>query len=141
MSLQLYNTLTKRKEEFQPLEPGRVSMYNCGPTVYSYAHIGNFASFLMADVLRRHLEYSGYEVKQVMNITDVGHLTDDADADGEDKLEKAARARKVDPWEIAKEFEAAFHEDRKELNLLEAHAYPRATQHVPDMIQVLVGKE
>ncbi len=135
MTLQLYNTLTKKKEEFRTLVPGRVKMYNCGPTVYSYAHIGNFASFLMADLLRRYLEYSGYEVDQIMNITDVGHLTEDdvADAQGEDKLEKAARERKVDPWEIAREFEDAFHDDRRRLNLLEARAYPRATDHIPEM--------
>ena len=116
-------------------------MYNCGPTVYSFAHIGNFASFVMGDVLRRYLEYSGYEVDQVMNITDVGHLTEDdvADAQGEDKLEKAARERKLDPWQIAREFEDAFHEDRKRLNLLEARCYPRATDHVPEM-QEMIGE-
>ena len=90
MTLCVYNTLTKRKEAFEPLDPPRVRMYNCGPTVYSYAHIGNFASFVLADLLRRYLDYSGYEVTQIMNITDVGHLTEDdvADARGEDKLEK-----------------------------------------------------
>ncbi len=137
LSLQLYNTLTKRKEEFRPIEPGLVKMYNCGPTVYSFAHIGNFASFLTADVLRRYLEYSGFEVRQVMNITDVGHLTDDADSGGEDKLEKAARERKVDPWQIAREFEAAFHEDRRRLNLLDALEYPRATDHIPEMLEMI----
>ena len=141
MSLQLYNTLTKRKEEFRPIEPGRVKMYNCGPTVYSYAHIGNFSSFLMADLLRRYLEYSGFDVDQVMNITDVGHLTEDdvADARGEDKLEKAARERRLDPWQIAREFEDAFQEDRRRLNLLDARAYPRATDHVPEM-QVMISE-
>ena len=132
MSLKLYNTLTREKEAFEPLRPGKVSMYNCGPTVYSYAHIGNFASFLMADLLRRYLEYSGYEVEQVMNITDVGHLTEDdaADAQGEDKLEKKAREEKTDPWAIARKYEDAFHEDRKALNMLEASRYPRATEHI-----------
>ena len=81
MTLKLYNTLTKREEEFKPIETGRVTMYNCGPTVYSFAHIGNFASFVMGDLLRRYLEYSGYEVTQIMNITDVGHLTEDEVAD------------------------------------------------------------
>jgi cysteinyl-tRNA synthetase len=139
MALELYNTLTKRKDRFDPLEPGRVRMYNCGPTVYSYAHIGNFASFLMADVLRRYLEYSGYHVTQVMNITDVGHLTvdDQADAQGEDKLEKKAREEKKDPWEIARYYEEAFHEDRRRLNLLDAHRYPRATDHIPEMIALI----
>ncbi len=137
MSLRLYNTLTKRKDEFRPIEPPLVKMYNCGPTVYSFAHIGNFASFLTADVLRRYLEYSGYEVRQVMNITDVGHLTDDADSEGEDKLEKAARERKIDPWKIAREFEDAFHEDRRRLNLLDALEYPRATDHIAEMIEMI----
>jgi cysteinyl-tRNA synthetase len=139
MTLQIYNTLTKRKETFEPLEPGRVKMYNCGPTVYSYAHIGNFASFLLADLLRRYLEYSGFEVQQIMNITDVGHLTEDdvADAQGEDKLEKKAREEKKDPWEIARFYEEAFHEDRKHLNLLPAHGYPRATEHIAEMIALI----
>jgi cysteinyl-tRNA synthetase len=139
MALQVYNTLAKRKEPFEPLEPRRVRMYNCGPTVYSYAHIGNFASFLLADLLRRHLEYSGFEVLQVMNITDVGHLTEDnvADARGEDKLEKKAREERKDPWEIARFYEDAFHEDRSLLNLLPAHHYPRATDHIPEMIEMI----
>jgi cysteinyl-tRNA synthetase len=139
MTLHVYNTLTRRKEAFAPLEPGKVRMYNCGPTVYSYAHIGNFASFLMADLLRRTLEYTGFEVLQVMNITDVGHLTEDniADARGEDKLEKKAREEKKDPWEIARFYEAAFHEDRERLNLLPAHHYPRATEHIPEMLQLI----
>ncbi len=139
MALQVYNTLTKKKELFEALEPGRVRMYNCGPTVYSFAHIGNFASFLLADLLRRYLEYSGYAVTQIMNITDVGHLTEDniADARGEDKLEKKAREEKKDPWEIARFYEDAFHADRKLLNFREAHRYPRATEHVPEMIEII----
>jgi cysteinyl-tRNA synthetase len=139
MSLQVYNTLTKRKEPFEPLEPGRVRMYNCGPTVYGYAHIGNFASFLLADLLRRHLEYSGLQVLQIMNITDVGHLTEDdlADARGEDKLEKKAREEKKDVWEIARFYENAFREDVKALGLKEADSYPRATDHIPEMIAMI----
>ena len=91
MALRIYNTLTKKKEDFEPLEAGKVRMYNCGPTVYNRQHIGNFRAFLFADVLRRWLEYSGLEVLQVMNITDVGHLTDDGDMEGEDKIEAQAR--------------------------------------------------
>lgn len=138
--MRLYNTLTKRKEEFVPLKPGHVGMYNCGPTVYSFAHIGNFASFLMGDVLRRYLEYSGYSVKQIMNITDVGHLTEDdvADAQGEDKMAKAARERQLTIEDIAQEYETAFHEDRRRLNCLDAHEYPRATEHVKEMIEMIV---
>src|SRR5262245_2124135 len=139
MALQVYNTLTKRKEPFLPLVPGKVRMYNCGPTVYSFAHIGNFASFLLADLLRRHLEYSGCEVLQVMNITDVGHLTEDnvADARGEDKLEKKAREEKKNPFEIARFYEQAFHEDRVRLRLVPAHRYPRATEHIPEMLAMI----
>ncbi|MBN1443277.1 MAG: cysteine--tRNA ligase [Planctomycetes bacterium] len=139
MTLQLYNTLGRTKQPFEPLEEGRVRMYNCGPTVYSFAHLGNFASFLLADVLRRYLEYSGLEVVQVMNITDVGHLTQDdlANAQGEDKLEKAAREERKDPFQIARFYEEAFHEDRKILNLLPAAVYPRATEHIPEMIALI----
>ena len=139
MPLELYNTLSKRKETFAPIEPGVVRMYNCGPTVYSYAHIGNFASFLLADLLRRYLEYSGYRVLQIMNITDVGHLTVDnvADAQGEDKLERKAREEKKDPWQIARFYEEAFHADRRLLNLAEAHQFPRATDHIPEMIALI----
>ncbi len=136
MPLTLYNTLTNRKEEFVPVEPGKVKMYNCGPTVYMYAHIGNFRSFMLADLLRRYLEYKGYEVDQVMNITDVGHLTSDAD-EGEDKLEKAARTEKKDPWQIAEFYMNAFFEDIDALGLKRAKVYPRATEHVGDMIQTV----
>ena len=140
MPIQFYNTLTKKKEVFEPLDAsGRVRMYNCGPTVYSYTHIGNFASFLLADLIRRYLEYAGHEVVQIMNITDVGHLTDDdqADAQGEDKLEKKAREENRTAWDIAKEYEEAFHEDAEKLNLLKAHEYPRATDHVDEMIEII----
>src|SRR6056297_1792691 len=88
--MKIYNTLGNKKEEFKPINSDQVTMYNCGPTVYDYAHIGNWRSFLVADFLKRTLEYIGYDVKQVMNLTDVGHLTDDADQ-GEDKVEKRAR--------------------------------------------------
>src|SRR5438270_8777016 len=93
--LRLYNTLSKREEPFEPLEPGHVRMYNCGPTVYNQAHIGNMSAYMLADLLRRTFEYAGYRVTQVVNITDVGHMTVDdvADARGEDKLEAAARAQ------------------------------------------------
>ncbi|MFH1732074.1 MAG: cysteine--tRNA ligase [Planctomycetota bacterium] len=133
MTMQLYNTLTNRKEEFVPLEPGKVRMYNCGPTVYMYAHIGNFRSFMLADLLRRFFEYKGLDVNQVMNITDVGHLTSDAD-DGEDKLEKAAREEAKDPWQIAEFYMNAFFDDIDALNIRRATVYPRATEHVGDMI-------
>ncbi len=135
MSFQLFNTLTKKKEVFTPLSQ-QVTMYNCGPTVYSTAHIGNFASYLMADMIRRYLEYKGFSVKQVMNITDVGHLVSDADS-GEDKLEKAAREEKLDPLAIAKKYEEMFHRDRKRLKILDAFCYPRASDHVAEQITIV----
>jgi len=130
------NTLTRRKEPFEPFEPGRVRMYNCGPTVYNYATIGNFRAFVFADVLRRALEYFGYEVTQVMNITDVGHMVHDAD-EGEDKMLKAAREEKKDPWQIAEFYMRAFFEDIDRLNIQRAHHYPRATEHIPEMISMI----
>jgi len=135
-TVRVYNTLTRRKEEFEPLEPGKVRMYNCGPTVYWYATVGNFRAFIFADVLRRYLEYQGYEVTQIMNITDVGHLTEDAE-DGEDKLEKSAREQKKDPWQIAGFYEKAFFEDIDALRIQRARAYPRATAHVGEMIALV----
>ena len=96
MSFEVYNSLTRQKEVFQPLEPGVVRMYNCGPTVYSRAHIGNFRAFLFADLLRRWLEHSGLVVRQVMNVTDVGHLTDEMAGAGEDRANPAERAGEID---------------------------------------------
>ena len=136
MALTFYNTLTNRKEEFAPVEPGTVRMYNCGPTVYMFPHIGNFRAFMLADLLRRYFEYKGLEVTQVMNITDVGHLTDDAD-EGEDKLEEAARKEKKDPWQIAAFYTDAFFEDIDALNIRRATHYPRATEHVEEMIETV----
>lgn len=140
--LKLFNTLTKQKTIFQPLEKGKVKMYNCGPTVYDYAHIGNWRSFLLADLLRRHLEFSGYEVKQIMNITDVGHLTQDdiGQADtGEDKMLKAALKEKKEPLEIAKFYTQVFFQDGKSLNIKKATYYPQATKHIPQMIKIIEG--
>ncbi|MBN2490963.1 MAG: cysteine--tRNA ligase [Planctomycetes bacterium] len=134
MAIQFFNTLTGRKEPFQPLEPGRVRMYHCGPTVYDYAHIGNFRSFLLADLLRRHLEYRGFAVTQVMNLTDVGHIRDDAD-EGEDKLEARARRERQDPWALAEHYIRAFFEDLDVMGVRRAQVYPRATEHIPDMIR------
>lgn len=138
MALQLYNTLTRSKEEFQSLEPGKVRMYSCGPTVYNYAHIGNLRSYIFADILRRTLEYFGYEVPNVMNVTDVGHLTSDQDV-GEDKMEKEAKQSGKDIWEIAKYFEGVFFDDLKRLNIKQPAVKCRATEHIDDMI-ALVAK-
>ena len=114
-------------------------MYNCGPTVYKRQHIGNFRAFLMADLLRRTFEMLGLRVTQIMNITDVGHLTEDdvADASGEDKLQKEAARRSLDPWQIAREEEENFKADLAVLRIQPAHHYPRATDHVPEMIAMI----
>jgi cysteinyl-tRNA synthetase len=137
MQLRFYNSLTKNIEDFVPREPGKVSLYNCGPTVYKRQHLGNMRRFLFSDTLRRTLEYAGLEVKEITNITDVGHLTqDDADA-GEDKLEKAARERKKTPQDIAQEQIALFLQDMRDLNIQPAHFYPRASQHIPQMLDII----
>ena len=138
MTLVLFNTLTREKQPFRPLEPGVVRMYNCGPTVYNRQHVGNLRAFLFADVLRRGLEYRGFEVRQVMNITDVGHLTDDAD-EGEDKLEKRAREEQLDPWQISRENAASFLADLRTLGVQPAMEYPRATDHIPEMVELIDG--
>jgi cysteinyl-tRNA synthetase len=138
MTLKLTNSLTGKKEEFVPLVPGEVRMYNCGPTVYNYAHVGNLRAFLTADVLRRLLEARGFAVRQVMNITDVGHMTlDDIRDAGEDKMAVAARRLGKDPWQVAAFYTKAFHEDLKVLNFLVAESYPRATESIPEMIAMV----
>jgi len=138
--LKLYNTLTNQKEEFEPINPGKVNMYSCGPTVYSYIHIGNLRAYITADTLRRYLEYRGFEVRQIKNITDVGHLTDD-DVDqgdsGDDKMLKAAKKEKKTPTEIARFYENYAKETEQEMNILPAQFFPRATEHIPQMISLI----
>ncbi|TAN33019.1 cysteine--tRNA ligase [Patescibacteria group bacterium] len=134
--LQLFNTLIRKTEEFVPLKKGRAGLYTCGPTVYNYAHIGNLRAYVFEDVLKRVLLYDKYKVKHVMNITDVGHLTDDGDA-GEDKMEKGARREGKTAWEIAKFYENAFKNDLKNLNILPADKYPRATEHIKNQIALI----
>ena len=136
MSIEFYNTLTRKREKFEPIEAGKVKMYSCGPTVYSHPHIGNFRSFLVADLLKRFLEFKGFEVIHVMNITDVGHLLDDAD-EGADKLEEAARKQKTDPLEIAKIYTESFMTASKLLNIKPADRYPKATEHIGEMIEMV----
>ena len=136
MALKIYNSLTRKKEIFRPLEKGHVKMYVCGPTVYDFAHIGNFRTYVFEDLVRRYLEYKNYKVKFVMNITDVGHLTSDADT-GEDKIEQAAKKQKKDPYQIAKFYEKVFLEDIEKLNIKKAHAYPRATEHIQEIIKLI----
>ncbi|MGM5480204.1 MAG: cysteine--tRNA ligase [Nanobdellota archaeon] len=142
MVFHLYNSMTNKVEEFKSVKKNHVRMYNCGPTVYGFASIGNFRTFVVCDLLRRFLEYKGYKVTQVMNITDVGHLTDDGD-DGEDKLEVSARKEKKHPLEIAQFYTDAFLKDWKTLNMKEPEYRPRATEVVEEiiaMIKVLLEK-
>ncbi len=136
MSFVVYNTLAREKQEFRSLEAGRVRMYNCGPTVYGRQHIGNFRTFLFADMLRRWLEYLGYEVDQVMNITDVGHLVHDEDA-GEDKIEAQAAREKKDPFEISRHYTELFLQDARDLGVREPMARPRATDLIPQMVEMV----
>ncbi|MEQ1849217.1 MAG: cysteine--tRNA ligase [Candidatus Peribacteraceae bacterium] len=136
MPLTLYNTLTKREEVFVPADPKRVTMYTCGPTVYGRPHIGNYASFLCADLLRRWLEVSGYTVEHVKNITDVGHLVRDADT-GEDKIQKEAEKEKIDPLEVAARYTDQYLEDERSLGLLEPASRPRATEYVEAMLAII----
>lgn len=134
MNIKLYNTLTRKEENFTPLEGNEVRIYSCGPTVYSYAHIGNFRSYVFMDNLRRVLKYNGYNLKHVMNITDVGHLESDAD-EGEDKMEKAARKENKNPYEIAEFYTKAFFEDMDKLNIDRPEIIAKATEHIPEMLE------
>lgn len=134
MSLKLYNTLTRKKEEFKPLEGNEVRMYSCGPTVYSFAHIGNFRAYVFMDTLRRVLKANEYTLKHVMNITDVGHLESDAD-EGEDKMEKAAKKENKDPYEIATFYTDIFFRDMGRLNIEKPEIIAKATEHIDDMLE------
>ncbi len=153
--LELYNTLTKRKEPFKPIKDKVVLMYDCGPTVYGKPHLGNLARYIMSDILVRYLEYKGYKVKRVMNITDVGHLTKDdlsTSDEGEDKIIAQAKKEGKGPQEIARAYEKEFFKAAKKLNLKIADAYDiekgtiknnnrtiiaRATEHIPEMIEMI----
>ncbi|MBQ9134024.1 MAG: cysteine--tRNA ligase [Clostridia bacterium] len=132
----LYNTLTRRRDEFVPNEPGKVKMYTCGPTVYHYAHIGNLRSYIMEDVLEKYLRYIGYDVTRVMNITDVGHLSSDADT-GEDKMLKGARREHKTVMEIAKFYTDAFFADCKKLNIKVPDVVAPATSCIDEFIRVI----
>ncbi len=135
-----YNTLSKNKDSFQPLNPGKVGMYVCGPTVYDYAHVGNIRAYVFSDTLRRVLEDEGYEVRMIKNITDVGHLTDDDIAQGdsgEDKMIRKALKEQKTPLEIALFYEDYFHGMEKAMNILPAHYFPRATKHIQEIIRMV----
>lgn len=136
MTLRLRDTLTRAIQAVEPAEPGRVRMYTCGPTVYRYAHVGNLRSYLLADLIRRTLVHHGLEVLHVKNVTDVGHLRDERFDRGEDKMLVAAGLEARTPAEIAAAYEAAFHADEALVNILPAHVFPRATEHIADMIDL-----
>jgi cysteinyl-tRNA synthetase len=138
--LRLYDNYTRSLRDFEPLRPGMVGMYTCGPTVYDYQHIGNFRTFLFEDVLRRVLEWNGYAVRHVMNITDVGHLTSDADT-GEDKMEKGARRTGKSAWEIAELYTGAFLDDMHALNIENPTILCRATDHIREQIAFIADIE
>lgn len=134
--MKIYNSATRQKEEFKTIEPGKVRMYTCGPTVYNYAHIGNLRSYIMEDILEKYLKWSGFDVKRVMNITDVGHLSSDADT-GEDKMLKGARREKKTVMEIARFYTDAFFEDCKKLNISIPETVVPATTCIDDFINMI----
>ncbi len=136
--MQLYNSLTRKKENFKENVPGKVNMYTCGATVYHFAHIGNLRSYIMEDVLEKHLRYSGYDVKRVMNITDVGHLSSDADT-GEDKMLKGAKRENKSVMDIAKFYTDAFFEDCKKLNIKTPDVVEPATNCIHEFITMVQG--
>ena len=136
MAIQFFDTYTRTTREFQPLQPPEVGLYTCGPTVYDYAHIGNLRTYIFEDILRRTLEFNGYRVKHVMNITDVGHLVSDADS-GEDKMEKGSRRTGKSAWEIAEFYTQAFRQDLKHLNIQEPVIWCKATDHIAEQINLI----
>lgn len=136
MSLRLYNYLKRKKELFRPLKKGRVGLYTCGPTVYNYQHIGNYRTYIFEDILRRTLEYSGYHVRHIMNVTDVGHLTDDADT-GEDKLEIGARRERKTVWDIAKFYANDFFKNLEKLNVERPRVIAPATKYIQKQISLI----
>lgn len=136
MTLRFRDTLSRAVRPLVPIENGRIRMYTCGPTVYRFAHVGNLRTFLLADLIRRVVLYHGIEVLHVQNITDVGHLRDERFDQGEDRMLVAAGLEGRSAAEIADAYEAAFHEDAARINLLPAHEYPRATEHIPEMLEL-----
>ncbi len=134
--MRLYNTLTRHVDEVEPVEPGHVKMYACGPTVYRYAHLGNLRTFMLADQIRRALEFEGLEVTQIMNITDVGHMTDESSPEAVDKMLLAVEDEGLQPLEIAQKYEEAFHEDAEAVGIRPADRYPKATEHIAEMVEL-----
>jgi cysteinyl-tRNA synthetase len=136
MKLRLYDTYTRSLRDFEPLRSSEVGMYACGPTVYDYAHIGNLRTYIFEDILRRVLEFNGFIVKHVMNITDVGHLTSDADT-GEDRMEKGSQRTGQSAWEIAEIYTQEFKMDLQRLNVQMSDIWCRATDHIPEQIEFI----
>ncbi len=135
MALKVYNYRTRQKEEFKPLHEGRVGIYVCGLTVYDHAHIGHAKAYVSFDVVVRYLRYLGYKVRYVQNITDVGHLTGDAD-EGEDKVGRKARLEQLEPMEVAEYYTRSYFEDMDALNVTRPDISPRASGHVPEQIEL-----
>lgn len=134
--LKVYNALSREKEEFKPLETGKVGMYVCGPTVYDHCHLGHGRGYVAMDIIRRYLEYSGYEVRFIMNYTDVGHLVDNAEI-GEDKIQLKSKREKIDPMEIVEIYIQSAKEDFQELNIKPANFFPRPTQYISQIIKFI----
>ncbi|MEP7059284.1 MAG: cysteine--tRNA ligase [Actinomycetota bacterium] len=134
--MRLYNSLTRQVEDVVPSEPGHVKMYSCGPTVYRYAHLGNLRTFMLGDLVRRVLELEGLRVTQIMNITDVGHMTDESSPEALDKMLLAMEDEGLSPTEIAQKYTTAVFEDAAELGIRPADGYPKATEHVPEMVEM-----
>ena len=137
MTIQLFNSATRTVEPFTPLKAGHLRVYNCGPTPYDYQHIGNLYGYIAADVVRRTFEYNGFTVRQVMNVTDVGHLVGDADTAGADKMAIGAEREGIDPLKMAEKFTEQFMVDRRKLNILDPHVVAKATDNVPEMISLI----
>src|SRR5581483_10785064 len=134
--MRLYNSLTRKIEEFEPINPPNVGMYACGMTVYDYAHIGHGRKYVTDDILKRTLTYLGYKVKHVQNVTDVGHLVSDAD-EGEDKLEKGALKFEKTVWEVAEFFTKNFYESMDKLNIIRPDVIAKATDNIPEQIELI----
>src|SRR6266849_1899709 len=137
--MKIYNTLTRHIEEIIPIEAGKIKMYSCGPTVYRYIHSGTLRTFTMADWLRRDFEYRGLEVLHVKNITDVGHMRQEMVDRGEDKVLAQARKEGKTSLQIAQFYTDAFHQDEAKLNIEPATIFPRATEHIAEMIDIIQG--
>src|SRR6476620_3241427 len=135
--MRLYDSLTRTLREVAPVEPGRgVKMYACGPTVYRYAHLGNLRSFMLYDLIRRALELEGFKVEEAMNITDVGHMTDESSAQAVDKMQLAIEDEGLTPGQIAQKYTDAVFDDARALGIRPADLYPKATEHIQEMIDL-----